>query len=288
MKTSYARNKIEDYIGKKYGHLTVVGEAPKTHRYSNLFVFQCDCGNTTIEQPSRVISGHKSTCGKCEYANRTLSPHFDIEDYIGKKNNMLTVVGVAEKKPTDEYWKLRCSCECGRFINLTPSQFSRGLVKSCGCLRGEGYLAKDNRTSHPLYGIWNQMMSRCYKETTRFYNRYGGRGIKVCEEWHDFWNFVKWSDSVGGRPDGLEIDRIDNDGPYAPWNCRWATRYQQLINRSNNVRITFNGKTQTLVEWSKELDMSYVALNHRYQRGWDVERMLTTPVKKKNVNTTKD
>ena len=275
---SYSMRKIEDYIGKRYGHLTVIGEAPKTHKYSNSFLFQCDCGNVIAEQPTRVMSGHKSSCGKCEYAGKTGIPTFNPDHYIGRKNNMLTVIGVADKKPTEKRWKLKCLCDCGNYTEIYPDQFNRGAVKSCGCLRRRGTRTVDSRSKHPLYGIWNQMMGRCYRKSDKHYHLYGGRGIKVCEEWHDFWNFAKWSDSIGGRPDNEEIDRIDNDGDYCPENCRWATRKQQNSNKSNNIVIEYNGKKQTLAEWSEETGIRWGVLNHRYHRGWSAERMLTTPV----------
>lgn len=277
---TYTQRNIEDYIGKKYGHLTVVGEAQKRHRFSNSFIFRCDCGNTIEEQPTRVLSGHKSSCGKCIYAGKTGKPTFNPEDYIGKKRHMLTVVGVMDKKPTEKRWKLKCICDCGEYTELYPDQFRRGVVKSCGCLRCRTGLRSDGKSKHPLYGIWNQMMGRCYRKNDKHYDRYGGRGISVCEEWHDFWNFVKWSDSVGGRPKGYEIDRIDNDGNYCPENCRWATRTQQNLNKSNNVILEYDGKSMTLTEWCYETGIPRTAMMHRYQRGWSVERMLTTPLQK--------
>ena len=284
MQQTYEKNKIEDYIGKKYGHLTVIGEAPKTHRYSNSFLFICDCGNIIQLQPARVIAGHTKSCGKCEFANTTFKPKFNPDDYIGRKQNMLTAVGVANKKPGDKRWKLICKCDCGQYTTLYPDQFNRGVVKSCGCLRLRGTRTIDGRSKHPLYGIWNQMMGRCYRSTDRHYDRYGGRGITVCDEWHDFWKFVEWADSVGGRPDGYEIDRIDNDGNYCPENCRWATRSQQLNNRCCNIYIEYNGKRQSLSDWAKELGLPWGTLHHRWERGWDVDRMMNTPYQVHKVN----
>lgn len=279
---SYEMHDINDFIGKKYGHLTVIGKAPEKHKYSNSFLFRCDCGKVIEQQPARVISGHKQSCGNCKFSGITVKPTFNVDDYIGRKQNMLTVVGVADKKPGDKRWKIKCLCDCGEYTEITTDQFNRGVVKSCGCLRNRKGLRSDRRSKHPLYGIWNQMILRCTNPKSKYYDRYGGRGIAVCDEWHDFWNFVKWSDSVGGRPEGYEIDRIDNDGDYCPENCRWATRKQQNSNKSNNVVIEYNGKLQTLMEWSKETGISWQALQHRYHRGWSVERMLTTPVKVQN------
>lgn len=279
---TYSMRNIDDYIGKKYGHLVVIGKAPKRHKYSNSFLFQCDCGNVIEEQPTRVISGHKSSCGSCEYAGKTGKPTFDPNDYIGRKSHMLTVISVADKKPGDKRWKLKCACDCGGFTELMPDQFNRGVVKSCGCLRSRSKNKIDGKSKHPLYGIWNQMILRCYNPNSTHYDRYGGRGITVCDEWHEFWNFVKWSDSIGGRPDGTWIERIDNDGNYCPENCTWATKEQQSLNKSTNVVLEYNGKSQTMTEWCKETGISWQAMQHRYHRGWSVERMLTTPVQQKH------
>lgn len=281
MGPSYKKHDISEFMGKRFGHLTVTGKAEADCAYSNTFIFRCDCGAIIQEQPARVISGHKSSCGKCEYSNLNKSPRVNIDDYIGKKSGKLTVVGLADKKPTEHNWRLRCLCECGNYIDVLPYHFRKGIVKTCGCSKRIGTRLEDGRSLHPLYGIWSQMMRRCYNQKSRHYSRYGGRGISVCEEWHDFWNFAKWSDSVGGRPKGYEIDRIDNDGNYCPENCRWATRRQQNLNKSSNIFIEYNGRRQTLFEWSIETGISWAALNHRYHRGWSIERMLTTPMQKR-------
>ena len=98
---------------------------------------------------------------------------------------------------------------------------------------------QDGRAMHPLYGLWKRMIGRCEDPKVNHYDRYGGRGIKVCDEWHDFWEFAKWSDSVGGRPEGYTLDRIDNDGNYEPNNCRWANWETQTSNKSSNRFIVY-------------------------------------------------
>lgn len=212
-------------------------------------------------------------------------PHFNVDDYIGRKVHYLTVVGLAERKPSDKEWKLCCLCECGKTTNITPSQFRRGVVKSCGCKKATVCKIQGGQSSHPLYHVWLQMMYRCHKPSSRNYGRYGGRGIVVCDEWKDFDGFVSWSDSVGGRPDGYTLDRIDNDGNYEPSNCRWVPMKTQNVNKSDNIVIMYKGVSKTLSEWADCLGIKWVTLHNRYTRGWSVERMLTEPVKK-NPRTT--
>lgn len=283
MNEPYLKRNIKDYIGKTYGHLTVIGKAQSSHPYSNSWDFQCICGAIISEQPSRVVTGHKKSCGKCKEGKLGAKPHFDIDSYIGRKENMLTVIGIAPREPGEKARKLLCQCDCGNQTRITPNQFAKEKVMSCGCLRKKSQNEFDGHSKHPLYKIWVQMMRRCYTAKTKHYDRYGGRGISVCEEWHSFNKFAEWSDSIGGRKPGTSLDRIDNDGNYCPENCRWADVKTQRRNTSANVVLEYNGKRKTLIEWSEITGISWVALNHRYHRGWSVERMLTEPIHEKKA-----
>lgn len=100
-----------------------------------------------------------------------------------------------------------------------------------------------------LHSVWRNMKARCYNEKNISYKVYGQRGIFVSAEWHDFNTFCQWALDAGSAK-GLDLDRIDNDGPYAPWNCRWVTRAENALNRSDNHRISAWGETKTLKEWS--------------------------------------
>ena len=126
---------------------------------------------------------------------------------------------------------------------------------------------------HPLYKTWENMRSRCNNTNTTGYQRYGGRGIYVCSEWNDFWQFVS---DMGPKLETYTLDRIDNNGPYAPWNCRWACPTTQGRNRSNNRNLTFKNKTQCLTVWAKELNLRPNTIACRLHRGWSVERALST------------
>lgn len=204
-------------------------------------------------------------------------------DLTGNKYNLLTVVGYSHTENGNAVW--RCKCECGNETLVRGSNLKSNAVKSCGCL-----LHKEHDTHHlsqtRLYKIYASMKSRCYDTKIPYYDNYGGRGITVCEEWRkDFLEFYKWANE-NGYQDGLTIDRIDNNKGYAPDNCRWATKKEQARNRRNCVLITYNGKTQTLVEWCEELNLKYKRVHDRmYAKGWSFERAISTPVyeEKKNL-----
>ncbi len=123
------------------------------------------------------------------------------------------------------------------------------------------------------YRSWSHMIARCHTPSDCHYQYYGARGISVCDQWrHSFATFIL---NMGKCPEGFTIDRIDNGGNYTPDNCRWANKSTQMRNRRNAVMLTFNGKTQNMVEWATELGLGYKMLQHRYARGWPAERILS-------------
>lgn len=124
-----------------------------------------------------------------------------------------------------------------------------------------------------LYEVWCTMRRRCNSHNAQNYERYGGRGIKVCEEWNsDFRKFRKWA-FENGYKEGLSIDRVNNNGNYEPSNCRWATHKQQSNNQSDTLRITYKGKTKTLHEWADILSIKPHTLYYRvYRAKWDLDR----------------
>jgi hypothetical protein len=131
-----------------------------------------------------------------------------------------------------------------------------------------------------LYGIHHCMMCRCYTKSASGYEYYGGRGIKVCNEWHDFLTFYNWSID-NGYSDDLSIDRIDTNGDYEPSNCRWATWKEQANNKRDSRFITYNGKTMTLSQWAEYIGIDERTLYKRFSMGWSVEKALTYPVNEK-------
>lgn len=155
---------------------------------------------------------------------------------------------------------------------------------SCGCLNKE--INRKRQLTHGmtktrLYREWRGIKSRCNKERDANYPRYGGRGITVCQEWLDsFEAFRDWA-LANGYQDDLTIDRIDNDGPYSPENCRWKSRQEQQRNRSNNRQITHNGITKTMAQWAEENNIPYSTFRRRLDKGWHIEDAITKPVRKK-------
>lgn len=125
----------------------------------------------------------------------------------------------------------------------------------------------------PIYQSWRSMMDRCTRERAGNFKYYGGRGVKVCDEWQNIELFEIWALEHGYEP-GLTLDRIDNNGNYCPQNCRWATKKEQANNRRNNVRIEMDGQIHTLAEWAEILGINKNTLKNRYWRGLETERVL--------------
>lgn len=136
----------------------------------------------------------------------------------------------------------------------------------------------DHGVGSVLYNKWSSMKTRCYSSHSKDYKNYGGRGVKICEEWLDYKYFREWSLS-SGYIEGLTIDRMDNDGNYEPNNCKWLTMAEQQRNKRNNRIITYNGESLTLVEWGEKCHIHPDRIGARLNSGWSVEDSLFTKVK---------
>ena len=143
-----------------------------------------------------------------------------------------------------------------------------------GC--GNGF--KHGHFYKPWYPSYKAMMERCYLPSSGNYERYGGKGVTVCEEWHDINKFAEWAEYSGYAP-GLTIDRLDSSKGYSPDNCRWATKKQQSNNRKNTIFYTYKGETKALTDWARLYGINRYTLYDRIEkRGWRVEKALETPV----------
>jgi hypothetical protein len=130
--------------------------------------------------------------------------------------------------------------------------------------KDENEMLTHGKSKTPIYRMWWGMLSRCNHPKTRSYSRYGGRGIKVCDRWHTFANFYE---DMGERPVGSTIDRIDNNGDYAPNNCRWTSNKMQQHNKATSVRVWFNGVEWLQVELCKHLNVSGTHIPRNMARG---------------------
>lgn len=127
------------------------------------------------------------------------------------------------------------------------------------------------------YYAWSSMWTRCTNPKYELYHRYGGRGITVCDRWKSFDNFLE---DMGKRPLGKHsLGRIENDGNYEKSNCRWETRKEQSSNTQRNIKLELNGRTETVLEWSRILGVKCAVLYWRFHQGWSAERILTQPIK---------
>lgn len=196
-----------------------------------------------------------------------------VIDLTGKKFGRLTVMCLDERGTKGKtYWL--CKCECGNVKSVRADSLRCGAIRSCGCLKREHdslNLARDkhNMSGTRIYEIWQSMKGRCFNRNNARWERYGGRGITVCEEWRDdFQSFCDWAMANGYRED-LTLDRIDNDGNYCPENCRWATQKQQSRNRRTNIEVTIGNSTRTLMEWCEIFGLEYKTIYARYRRNGD-------------------
>ena len=203
-----------------------------------------------------------------------------IQDLTGKKFGRLIVIAQAEsyRKPSGQVvTRWICRCKCGNKVIVRATNLKIGNTNSCGCLKSD--VLRSNRVIHGLYNTklyktWSNMKQRCYNSNSDDYYNYGGRGITVCDEWlNSFQKFYNWSINNGYKEE-LTIDRINVNGNYEPIKCRWITNAEQQNNKRNNHLIEYDGKTQNIKSWCRELGLSQSTFYKRYGKGWSVQKCL--------------
>lgn len=181
-----------------------------------------------------------------------------------------------------------CICDCGTTRSVNAYTLSHGKTQSCGCYMKE-QTSKATKThgdsNTRLYRTWRSMLARCEIKSQTVYKHYGGRGIKVCAEWHDYQTFKNWA-TKSGYTDKLTLDRIDFNGNYEPSNCRWITMKKQANNTRANRNIVCDGISHTLAEWSEITKVNAETIGYRLNHGWDMHKALFTPARRaKNGNS---
>lgn len=187
-----------------------------------------------------------------------------VEEFVGVHNN-------------NAVWK--CLCDCGNYLTATTASLKFGKVQSCGCLVSE------LKTTHGMadsrqYRIWQAMKTRCSNPNAINYDGYGGSGISYDPRWEDFLAF--WSDMNEGYNDSLTIERIDNSKGYSKENCIWADYRTQNLNKTNNVRLSYNGRKMTITEWADILHVDRKYLYYLHSRGLTDEQIIV-PLMRKEI-----
>jgi hypothetical protein len=247
--------KVTDLTGKRFSQLVVI-KLSRVDDYGAWWLCRCDCGKEKVIRASTLKSGEVKTCGH-------------RMDLSGERFGKLLVIGkdTSEQIGKRKRVKWVCLCDCGRYTSVSTDNLKYGNTTSCGCLKLTCSVTH-GLTGTPTYKVWDHIIQRCNNPNNKKYKDYGGRGITVCEEWLDFNNFVK---DMGIKPDGLEIDRVDNSRGYYKDNCRWTTHIENNRNRRNNRTILFNGKVKCISEWAKELGLNVDTIRRRLDRGKSVE-----------------
>lgn len=210
----------------------------------------------------------------------------------GDKFGRLTVINEELKIGVKRYFK--CLCECGKEKKIHIGVLRNGMTRSCGCLVKENIkkVNEGNRvhsmSKDRIYRIWTGMKQRCLNENNDRFKDYGGRGVKLSDEWVIFENFYKDMHETYSK--NLTLDRINNNGDYCKENCKWSTKKEQSRNMRTNNLISFNGKTLTITQLAEINGLKVKTLETRIKRGWGIEKALITPcgkyILKKNETTT--
>ncbi len=200
-----------------------------------------------------------------------------LVDLAGLRFGKLTVGPNHVRRGRQTFWP--CICDCGNGqIEVWAASLRAGKTRSCGCLHKEAAVrwTKHGQEGSKLYKTWQGVKRRCLNPNSNDFSRYGGRGIRIHDAWRD--DFLAFSAGVGDPPSKRHsIDRIDNDGDYAPGNVRWSLPRDQANNTSATKRLEFDGECLTITGWAERTGLSRAVIFGRLRLGWSVERVLNEP-----------
>lgn len=213
-------------------------------------------------------------------------------DLTGKVFGRLTVLNMAEKAGSRTTWN--CLCECGKSAVVMGCNLREGKTRSCSCLMRERISQTNTTHGHSTngkasrtYKSWESMRERTQRASHKSHKRYAGRGIKCCQRFLE--SFGEFLADLGERPEGMSLDRIDNNGHYScgkcqecmrnswPANCRWLSRVGQSRNMSSNRHLAFRGEIKCVAEWAEILGVDRILVYRRLRDGWSAEKALGTP-----------
>jgi hypothetical protein len=237
--------------GQRFTRLTVsgpeihVGPTRRNPAGGRAVPCACDCGSELVVLIRHLLSGNTKSCG-CLRRDRAAEKTLFIA--VGQRFGRWTVTGQeirVQQTERNPYGRravpVKCSCQRGTEKIVTFGDLLSGKSQGCGCLRNERASRRNREanpaithgmTKHPLFDTWRKILSRCENPADKDWPNYGGRGITVCDAWHDVTAFAAWIDeNLGPRPAGMTLDREDNNGNYVPGNMRWATILQQNRNK---------------------------------------------------------
>lgn len=254
-------SKFSDLSGQTFGRLTVL------HRVgtkSNVTTWACHCScngpnaDVTVRR-DHLRSGVTTSCG-C--VRRELAAHRVATMMIGQRFGRLVVIDRSSQQAGNATW--HCQCDCGTRVIARSDHLASGTTKSCGCLVTDTFITH-GESNTKLYRIWCAMKQRCLNPNSESYERYGGRGITICQEWID--SFESFRQDMGPLPSEYHtLERRDNNGPYSPYNCIWATLTEQQNNTRRNRRLTYAGESLTVAQWARRLGIPASTIRGRLKR----------------------
>lgn len=260
-----------EFIGEKYHKVTVIEDCG-IYNNKRYVMGECECGEKRRFELNSLKHGNTKSCGCLLKAQP--------KDFMGKRFNSFIVIdfiGYIDGKA-----KVVAKCDCGEKKNVNLTELSTWHIKSCGCKRK----TKGGLSKHPLHKVWQHMIDRCYDIKNEKYHVYGGRGVRVCEEWRTnylsfyTWAIERWEAGLQIDKDILSHERTGN--LYSPNYCCFITPKENSRNRSNNRIIEYKGKAQCISQWAEELNISRDIIKNRLKWGWDIDKIFTEPIRKLN------
>lgn len=232
-----------DVTGERYGALVALYPTEQRLQNSIGWMFQCNCSNKRILPLNRVRYGQIKSCG-CHI--NTVHGKRKQRDLIGKKFGSLTVVESLGQSGGKGHYISKVRCDCGYEFTTRDTFLVCGRKVQCPqCSREE--TIKHGMSDTPIFYVWQGMRNRCLNPNNKQYKNYGGRGIRICDEWADSNSFIEWA-IQNGYEEGLQLDRKDVNGNYEPDNCRFVTQLENARNRQNTIYVHYEGQLMTIGE----------------------------------------